>query len=94
MTRRSERDPWRAQRIRSRVAGVIIVVIVLGAVITLIVLMTGFQSTAGADAGDVVDAKINAPTDLPQETSGLSRRYSFGTTVDQTASRMSVVAPR
>lgn len=51
-------DPWRAQRIRSRVAGAIVVVIVLGVVITLIVLMTSFQSTAGSDALSATDNPI------------------------------------
>ena len=51
MSRRSDRDPWRAQRIRSLIGGVIAVIIVLGVLITLVVLMTaGMTSSGGSDA--------------------------------------------
>jgi hypothetical protein len=47
---RDRDDPWRAQRIRARIGGVIAVIIVLGILITLILVTAGSTSSGGAGA--------------------------------------------
>ena len=60
MTRKTDRDgdPWRAQRMRSRIVGAVVVIIVLGAIIALVVLMNAGMTSSGASNAAIATALV------------------------------------